>query len=80
MTPAVTVPVFYTCHGCQIVEREVQVAARKPLQDVVVWVNAVRHAVSADHRVTSPSCEPVEFDLKIPLASKNSRIGEATRH
>lgn len=80
MTPAVTVPVFYSCHGCQIVEREVQVAARKPLQDVVNWVNAVRDSVAADHAVTSPKCDPVAFDLKIPLASKNSRIGEATRH
>jgi hypothetical protein len=80
VTAGPTVHVFYTCHACGVVEREIHVVARYPGQGVVGWMSAVQAAASADDATTSPSCRSQSCDLKIPLASKDAAIGEAVRH
>lgn len=80
MTAGPTVPVFYTCHACGVVEREIHVVARFPGQGVVGWMSAVQASAAADHATTSPSCRSQTCDLKIPLASKTAALDEAVRH
>jgi hypothetical protein len=80
MNAQVMVPIFYTCHGCGVVERELKVIARNPGQSVIGWMSSVYAAVGADHMATGPQCTSRTCDLKAPLASKSSTIGEAVRH
>jgi len=75
----VTVPIFYTCHGCGITDREFRVRERLVNEDVVDWMHYVQDALGFDHQRTSPMCSSGHCDLKIPMANKDARIGEAVR-
>jgi hypothetical protein len=75
----VTVPVFWTCHDCGLAEQEIGVRERQPDEYVIAWMRSVQVAVRADH-ATSPKCKADRFDLRVPMSSRDSRVGEALRH
>lgn len=77
---AVAVPIFWTCHTCGVVERELRVRERQAGEDVLVWMRCVQVDVSTDHAIASKRCKGYKFDLKIPMQSRDSRIGEAVKH
>lgn len=75
---------MYTCHGCGLTDRVVEVPERGPDDCVVQWVEQSAMFVGADHERVSPNCPCRQVDLKIPLrANPNDdptvRIGEARR-
>lgn len=74
------VPVYWTCQACRTVEREISVPERRPQEDVVVWMRQVQVHVSTAHAIRSRHCRGQTFDLKIPMKSRDSRVGEAVRH
>lgn len=80
MSAGPTVPIFYACHTCGLADREISVRERGAGEDVVMWMRCVQVDVSADHVIASPRCDGGVFDLKIPLKSRDSRVGEALRH
>lgn len=80
MTYRVKVPIYWTCHGCGVVEREQQVRERFGDEEVVAWMRCVQADVGVAHAVASPGCVSDRFDLKIPMKSRDSRVGEAVRH
>lgn len=74
-----TVPIRYTCKGCQTVERVVEVHERHAAQPVAGWVEMVREAVGADHAKNQPACCSSVVDLKIPLSGPGGYVGQARR-
>jgi hypothetical protein len=75
----ITVAVEYTCYACGIRDRIVNVRERGIDEDILPWMTLVQQDVGDDHARLSPHCTSKKCDLKIPLASKDSRIGEARR-
>ncbi len=65
----ITIPVLYSCKGCGLVKRPVQVAARLSDQDVLDWMDReLRVALSRDHARVSPDCEsPTIEEIMIPM-------------
>lgn len=67
---------------CRCLAKEVEISLRPrgPIEDISVWMEDIREAVTIDHRERSPLCssEMLEY-LKIPLLKE--RIGDApTKH
>lgn len=73
------VHIEYSCHGCEVRNRELKVRERGPDEDVVVWMRMVQLEMSRDHESVSPSCPTPVCDLKIPMPNKDARIGAAIR-
>lgn len=69
----------YTCHVCEIRDREIAVRERGPTEDVVAWMYCVQIVMGDDHARTSPDCPSRHMDLKIPIANAEARIGQAVR-
>lgn len=72
-----TIECMYTCEGCGLVDRKVNVPERKGDTDVVLWVGHILGvAISKDHSSVSPQCTATKMaNVKIPL-SDDARIGE----
>lgn len=79
MTDGPTVKAEYSCRSCGLHWRVFEGRERGPQEDVVAWVEVVQQAMGADHREASPWCTGETCDLKIPLPSKDARIGAAYR-
>lgn len=73
------ITVLYSCAGCGIKERALQVPARVGFtaDDVVPWMQTVAQCVSDDHRTVSPKCKATSMtELKIPMPSEAEFIGQ----
>ena len=76
MADALTIGVLYTCHACGLRDAQVKVKAREG-EPVLVWMNTMATALSADHRARSPSCPAVAMSyVKIPMTGAD-RVGGA---
>lgn len=75
-----TIEVMYTCDGCGLKDRKVNVSARKPSEDVMEWLCGVmRTELTADHNNMSPKCPAVKMaQVMIPVnkPTETARIGE----
>lgn len=82
--PSQTVKVQYQCLLCGTLDREVEMPAREPHQDVIWWVQRrMMPALMRDHAERSPDCPADKFDwVKIPVAGdfKTGLIGGALKN
>ena len=81
MNDTPTVPVEFTCNGCEM-SGSVNVPERGKDEDVATWARNAAAMVGEVHRNANPSCRCPTADLKIPIpgsVEKPGRIGEARR-
>jgi hypothetical protein len=74
--------VLYSCEGCGIVDRPVDVVERNSDQNVVEWLhNVCVDTISKDHKAISPKCMADTIKtIKIPVAKEsNNYLGKAQR-
>lgn len=58
---------LYSCEGCGAKDRPVLVRERRPGEDLGVWMEALKHALSKDHSDKSLGCTSREMqEIKIP--------------
>ena len=69
----------YDCHYCKTKGATVEVPERFPEENVISWVDLVRALVHRHHRHYQAHCASSTVDLKIPLPTKESYIGQAGR-
>lgn len=70
------IPVRYSCPECGVDDVTVQVGERGPSLGVVLWMERVIVACSADHARRSPHCHPKSLkDVKIPFPKGDDGIG-----
>lgn len=71
------ITVKYSCAGCGIQRREVQVPARTT-EDVVAWIKqTVAHCLSDDHGAQSPQCRNRTMsEVMIPIPKEAEFIGQ----
>lgn len=79
MSAGQTLKLEYTCHQCRTRDREIEVPAREPNQDIIDWVSKVRMLVAIDHELLVPYCQCQHVDLKIPLNKDAKFIGEVMK-
>lgn len=71
------VTVLYSCRVCGALDRPVEVKAREPDQDLMLWMTAVQIALGADH--ATRACHSPVCDLKIPLPKDADYLGQPTK-
>lgn len=71
------IEVKYTCEGCGIVKRPVNVPARST-ESVTDWMKGVVvRIIAEDHRATSPGCKSTRIkDLLIPVPDGTQFVGQ----
>ena len=69
MSAQLTLGVMYSCVGCKLVDRVVQVPVRTT-EDVAVWFEQVLGvALVTDHKRVSPKCKSrVMSTIKVPMS------------
>lgn len=76
-----TITVLYTCAGCGLHDRPVEVPARREDEDVVHWTKeTLGWAIKRDHELVSPRCSSTVLEtVKVPVGDGNVRIGDPVR-
>jgi hypothetical protein len=69
------ITVLFTCHGCGLQRVRVLVRARERGEDLILWMQAVRAAVTKRHAGLAATCGKPEFDLAIPVAREGDGVG-----
>lgn len=65
----------YKC-ACMECDGIVQVPARPPGSDLMLWMNAVTATIAMDHAARNPRCRSTVMEyIKIPLDDANAEIG-----
>jgi len=60
--------IFYVCHKCTTVSKELRVTAReKNDADVVKWMQSVSRIIQLDHTFNNPGCIDPECVLLMPV-------------
>lgn len=80
--PELTITCFYSCDGCALEERPVEVPARDPEMVVTKWLEEiVGAAIAKDHSTVSPHCPSrVMRALRIPLPKGADYVGQPAKH
>jgi len=73
--PSITVE--YSCAGCDIALRPIEVRERAAGEDLSDWLDLVKHRIGLDHAETSPACTSAEMHFRFHV--RTGRVGEATR-
>lgn len=79
VTPDQTIRVKYSCHGCDLAQQALEVPARPPKADLMVWMELTQILVSRDHRARRPECPSERCDLAIPSVAGRP-VGSASVH
>lgn len=78
-----TITVEYSCAGCGLKDRHVQVRARADDEDVVAWTREMGATIGRDHAIVSPACSSqVCSEVKVPIGDRTghaARIGDPVR-
>jgi hypothetical protein len=74
-----TLGVRYSCNGCGLHDRAVNVPTRGAAETLIAWMDQVGEFVGADHRAVSPTCPSHTCDLKIPMTGADF-VGGPTTH
>lgn len=67
----------YICHKCGLDVTDVQVREREETEDIENYVHHIARMCGENHKIQSPYCHAIQFDLKIPMTDKG--IGFAGR-
>lgn len=60
--------VKYCCFECGLYEVTCPMEARKPGEDVLVWLKKLAQALANDHARRSKNCRPLSFsNVQIPI-------------
>lgn len=71
------ITVLFSCDGCGLVDKKVEIRFRRPDEEILHWMNHVRGAVARCHSAARPKCRSrVMKELKIPFhGDQNWGIG-----
>lgn len=70
--------VHYKCR-CQSTEQTIDVPDRRPLGDLMEWMDAVMHCIHMDHHACSPRCPSTVMEYaKIPIDETTGGVGVPT--
>lgn len=73
------ITIFYKCH-CMPGEKSVEVPARPPGSDILIWMGVVQNTLSMVHAAHSPKCTAKALEYaKIPVEEGAEGIGEHRR-
>lgn len=62
------ITVLFSCDGCGLADKKVEIRFRRPDEDIAHWMNHVAGAVSRCHSAARPRCRARKMkELKIPL-------------
>jgi hypothetical protein len=73
-----TVEVLYSCCGCGLKNRSVELRERITDERLTDWIRLAQGVVTADHAVLRPECTHDAFDLMVH-AQPGAHIGRAVR-
>jgi hypothetical protein len=68
-----TIKVRYTCHGCGLVDRVLELEARGDVEPLKSWLDKLSAAIARSHTQASPGCTSHVCDIKIPLTGTDRR-------
>jgi len=76
-TDGPTIAIEYSCEGCGLTHRPVEVRERGAAEDLQDWLEVVKSRIGLDHAQASAACTSAEVSLRFHVT--NARIGTVTR-
>lgn len=62
--------IMYTCHGCGLERRKVNVRRRRNMEDILEWMSSIGKDIDDDHKATCPWCKSRNVDLMLPVSEE----------